>query len=378
MRDLRGHDGLQLSASADERASSGVAGGAEALVDHLRAGAFGRAHGKAILVGEHFVVHGGPALAVPIAASLEVRLAYSEDAPRCVGEALALGGITAMVAELGLSSVFSKVSVAIEGALPLGAGLGGSAALAAAFSRALGVDEGLALAAAVHRLERIAHGRPSGLDGMTVSMSAPVWMPAAAERGAGAAAEGPVGVGADAGADPEAGAHGRAGLAEALFGGAWRPVTGLGAAASGGSGGAPVPLTVGVVARHGTTREAVALVAAHRARDPLGFQAMAERTAECAARAREALTQGDWAALGAAMDEAHAPLVELGLVSGAQAGLVAAARAAGAFGAKLSGAGLGGAVIAIGPDGLDLGAVLRQAGAVMVFSEVRASGQGGG
>jgi mevalonate kinase len=60
-----------------------------------------------------------------------------------------------------------------------------------------------------------------------------------------------------------------------------------------------------------------------------------------------ALLAGDGAALGAAMDRAHARLGELGVSTPQLDALCEAARAAGARGAKLTGAGGGGAVIAI-------------------------------
>ena len=56
-----------------------------------------------------------------------------------------------------------------------------------------------------------------------------------------------------------------------------------------------------------------------------------------------------WPALGAAMDEAHDHLAALGVSTPGLDALVAAARAAGALGAKLTGGGGGGAVIALAP-----------------------------
>jgi mevalonate kinase len=58
---------------------------------------------------------------------------------------------------------------------------------------------------------------------------------------------------------------------------------------------------------------------------------------------------GDLAALGAAMDRAHALLAGLGVSTDQLDGLCATARVAGACGAKLTGAGGGGAVIAVAP-----------------------------
>ncbi len=365
MCDLRGDDGLQLSGSGQS--------------DALALPSVGRAAGKAILVGEHFVVHGAPALAVPVPIHIEVRLARLSSPATAVrsGSAVGLGGLEAMLRELGLEEVFQSIDVEIAGPLPLGAGLGGSAALAAAFSlawgRASGVEPtepaGLELAAAIHRLERIAHGNPSGLDGMTVALGRPVWFagtrPASFEEEPAAAARR---------ATLEA-RYGRAANATVLEGGRWvsaleiagDPVAGEpGARATGPS--ASLPLTVAVVPRHGTTREAVAGVAAWKAKHSEAFEAMMHETVALAQVVRDALTTGDWPTLGRALDAAHTPLKALGLVSDVQERMVTAAREAGAYGAKMSGAGLGGAIVIVGPEGLDFESVLRQAGAVQVFT----------
>nr|MBA3501921.1 mevalonate kinase [Deltaproteobacteria bacterium] len=61
------------------------------------------------------------------------------------------------------------------------------------------------------------------------------------------------------------------------------------------------------------------------------------------------LLRGDLAGLGAAMNRAHEVLAELGVSTAQLDSLCEAARASGAHGAKLTGAGGGGAVIAIAP-----------------------------
>jgi mevalonate kinase len=334
---------VALDASAPRGADGLPLLPAEALAG--RVGCVGRASGKAILVGEHFVVHGGPALAVPVSASLTVTLGAD---PGWSGPELAQRGIPAMLEALGLpAGEKAGIGGRVEGELPLGAGLGGSAALAAALLRALGVEEGAALARAIHRCEKVAHGRPSGLDGLTVAMERPVWLP---EVEGGAVVETP--------GDFE---HplGRAALAELL-----EPIPE-----------SELPLMVAVVPREGSTRLAVAQVARFRQDHPEVFAGLFERTAVLAGEARRALSARDWPTLGRVFDQAHEPLASLGLVSARQAAVVEAARRHGALGAKLSGAGLGGAVVICHPwvlgheaqSVLDLEAILRQAGAVQVF-----------
>ncbi len=288
----------------------------------------GEASGKAILVGEHFVVHGAPALAIPVSARVSVRIRTG--AGGVSGTPVATAGLTAMCEAVGLDR--GAVDLSVEGDLPLGAGLGGSAALAAAFGRALGV-EASGLAAFVHRLERIAHGRPSGLDGMTVTSGLPICLPSRTSTDEAREAE-----------------VGRAVDAEVLH---IRPED--------------VPLWVAVVPRTGSTKEAVAQVGAWRERSPRDFEALMGKATGEAWAAREALCGGHWHELGAIFDSAHASLDSLGLVTPPVQALVDAARAAGAYGAKMSGAGLGGAMIAIAPEGLDLGLALRQARAMQIL-----------
>ncbi|HUE30131.1 MAG TPA: hypothetical protein VMR79_04615, partial [Verrucomicrobiae bacterium] len=134
----------------------------------------GRAAGKVILLGEHAVVYGRPALAAALALGLEVEVTVRSGALRIESDLPALADDprpAALAAEaaraLGLEP--DGLSIRIRSELPAGAGLGSSAALAIAVLRALaaaarrrlGRDEELALG---RRLEAIFHGHPSGID----------------------------------------------------------------------------------------------------------------------------------------------------------------------------------------------------------------------
>ena len=66
--------------------------------------------------------------------------------------------------------------------------------------------------------------------------------------------------------------------------------------------------------------------------------------------AREAIEGGTWRHLGPLMDENHALLQRLTVSSAELDRLVLAARKAGALGAKLSGGGRGGNMIALAPE----------------------------
>jgi galactokinase/mevalonate kinase-like predicted kinase len=79
--------------------------------------------------------------------------------------------------------------------------------------------------------------------------------------------------------------------------------------------------------------------------------------------AKKALLASDWAALGALMDENHALVSELGGSGPANDRLIETARNAGAYGAKLAGAGGGGTIIALTHNPEEVGRALMDAGA---------------
>lgn len=119
--------------------------------------------GKIILAGEHAVVYGKMALAASIGIGVKVS-AYK-------GEQIEINEIVNKAIEVAGGD--KNIQVEIESGLPIGAGLGSSAAVAAATIKAvreylkkpLDNDELFAL---TMECEKIAHGNPSGLDPVTV------------------------------------------------------------------------------------------------------------------------------------------------------------------------------------------------------------------
>ncbi|HEX4417440.1 MAG TPA: mevalonate kinase [Kofleriaceae bacterium] len=270
--------------------------------------------GKIILLGEHAVVYGYPALAaaldrgvtmapVPTPAGGPLRLelrawnvAITADDDHPVARSLA-----AIADELGAGR--PAMSLVGDAQLPPGAGLGSSAALAVAVTRALLTHlkrplDAATVTRAAGASEVVIHGRPSGVD-----------------------------------------------VALALAGGVgvFRRASGLAPLAN-------IPALRVLVGPSGAPRSTAAMI---------------ERVAEATAgkpddpRLRElggltdtgtiALLAADGAGLGAAMNRAHQLLAELGVSTPQLDALCTAARTAGASGAKLTGAGGGGAVIAIAP-----------------------------
>src|SRR5688500_16607195 len=134
---------------------------------------------KLILLGEHAVVHGVPAIAVPISArTTEVEFTES-DSLRDVSVEDARNVETRLaeqMARLALDQTPTPAKgarVKISSTIPLGSGLGSSAALAVALVRAVGGGGQLSpdeVARRALELEKLAHGTPSGIDSTTIAL----------------------------------------------------------------------------------------------------------------------------------------------------------------------------------------------------------------
>ncbi len=293
----------------------------------------GDSHAKLILVGEHVVVYGEPAIAVPLpgltvtatATAIAGPVRLDSDLPLSEAEAAApRQAIRAVLDQLRLPD--ADLRVRIDSSVPPGRGLGSSAATAGAIvaavadlhGRQLGRDERYEL---VQAAERVAHGAPSGLDARATSAAGPIWF----QRGRAEAIE----------------------LAS------------------------PLHLVVADTGVHGSTRQAVADVAElHRDQPELARGLTAELGALTHA-ARGALREGDSAQVGGLLSRAQRLLARLGVSSPEIENLVAAAEQGQALGAKLSGGGQGGCIVALAATA-DHGEALRQellaAGAAAAWS----------
>lgn len=295
------------------------------------------AFGKAILLGEHAVVYGHPALAGAIDAMVRCEWRaieapaqpYGHDtvlrvrAPAWNLELAIESGAEFTDASLGdperavaalvhgldvhlgvdVLAALGPGEIVLDTHLPAAAGLGSSASMAVAVTRALAeamgrhlTDEEIAHLA--HSAERCFHANPSGVD---VALAA------------------------------------QGGLGLFYRGRGLEPVDAP-----------PLRLAVGLTGVPRSTAVMVSRVAAAWEADRARVDDDLATLGAAALAGAEAMRQGDLARLGKLMDGAHQILAGLGVSSVDVDRLCETARAAGALGAKLTGAGGGGAVIALG------------------------------
>jgi hydroxymethylglutaryl-CoA reductase len=290
---------------------------------------FGYAPGKLILMGEHAVVYGQPAIATTI--DRGVRVAVSQLTNEMRGPVLrsyapgfpplcrpdpdgegpqklraALDALVTIAGERVRGLQFS-----VDGTIPAGAGLGSSAALAVALLRAVhrffgdDVDAATVIEQAF-AIERVFHGNPSGVDHTVVATGGCL----AYRRDQSPTIE-------------------RIELPRRLR------------------------LAVGVANAHAGTANAVGALRDRAKRHPAHYDRCYAAIGALASSGIDHLRRGEYSAFGELMDLNQGYLNALGVSTPLIESLCAIARERGALGAKLSGAGGGGAVIALVDDDPD-------------------------
>jgi len=304
------------------------------------------APGKAILLGEHAVVYGRPAIAVPVS---HVRAAVQlESCPP--GH-----GIDIVAADLGKSYRLDRTyadelayplqatvrnaldhlcipahdrhfRLEIRSQIPIARGMGSGTAVATALVRAIAQHYGRhltsrAISDLVYQTEVLFHGTPSGVDNTVVAFEKPVYY-----------------------------------VRDRQIDVFWVAT--------------PLPLLIADTGIPSRTRDTVAVVRQGWLQDRGRYNALFDDIGVGVDAAREAIATGELARLGMLMTRNHGLLQELGVSCRELDHLVDAALGAGALGAKLSGGGGGGCMIALvdAQRRADVQSALLLAGAEQVFS----------
>ena len=278
-------------------------------------------HGKIILFGEHAVVYGSRAIAAPVPLAVRARIVDEDDGVWLViprwGVEQRLRSDPAkqmsfevpaalMLHELGLADRSMRIEVFSE--IPRAMGLGGSAAVAVAIIRALDRHFKLDLSndqvnALAYQCECVAHGTPSGIDNTVATFGQPLVY--------------------RKGDPPEI--HSLQ-LRE------------------------PVTFVIGMTGVEGLTAKMVARVREGRERNRDVYDTMFKGIDALTLQAIEALKKNDLERLGELMNVCQGLLNGIQVSSWELEELIQVARENGALGAKLTGGGGGGSMIALCPD----------------------------
>lgn len=297
--------------------------------DELSAG-----HGKIILFGEHAVVYGSRAIAAPVPLAVKARVVDESDGvwlvvPRWgVEQRLRMDPskqrsfevpAALVLSELGLTDRSMRIEVFSE--MPRAMGLGGSAAVAVAIIRAIDrhFDLGLSddeINSLAYRCECVAHGTPSGIDNTVATYGQPLVY--------------------RKGDPPE--------IHTLAF-----PQ--------------PITLVIGMTGVESLTAKMVARVRDGRDRNRDVYDTVIKGIDAVTGQALEAIRRYDLERLGELMNVCQGLLNGLQVSSWELEEMIQIAREHGALGAKLTGGGGGGSMIALCPENADaVMAAMRDAG----------------
>jgi len=298
------------------------------------------APGKVILLGEHAVVYGHPAIAIPVTSvRTEATVApYANggiriDAPdlaeslvpgRAEPERLApLGGLARSVLAR-LDSPSAQVRITLHSTIPISRGMGSGAAASVAIVRALAEAFERSLSPAdvadlAFEAEQAFHGTPSGIDNNVIAREQPIF---------------------------------------------FRQHKGCLPIETGDTGFTFVIADSGITQ---STAEVVQAVRDARGADRAHYESLFWEIGTMACVGRDVIRSGSGVELGMCMNRNHELLQSIGVSCKELDQLVEAAREAGAAGAKLTGAGRGGNVVCLAAEDTAPGQIeeaLTGAGAV--------------
>ena len=238
--------------------------------------------------------------------------------------------IRLLVEKLGIIRL-PALKMNIHSTIPVAAGLGSGAAVSVAALRALSAFVGHPLndeqvCDLAYQVEKAYHGTPSGIDNTVITYARPIYF---------------------------------------IKG---QPFELLHVSQ-------PLTLVIGDSGVASPTAAAVGGVRARWQADSASYEGLFDRVAEISLEARAILSSGSPEHLGPLMDENHAALQDMGVSSPELDTLVQTARSAGAWGAKLSGGGQGGNMIALVSPQISgqVAQALAQAGAKRIIITMVAS-----
>jgi len=281
------------------------------------------APGKIILFGEHAVVYGRPAIAAPLSQLRATAMVTPGQEPgiRLIAPDLNQDMmLTAAPVDDPIAAVIQQLQTAVDlpqlpnltitvtSQIPIASGLGSGAAITAAVIRALARYLGLAelatdewVSSQTYEIEKIHHGTPSGIDNTVVAFEQPVYFVRQKPQN--------------------------------------RIETFTVAS--------PLHFLVADTGKSSSTKVVVGDVRRQWEADRQRFEMLFDECGRIAASARAAIEQGDITTCGCLMNENQQILQEMTVSCLELENLVDTAVTAGALGAKLSGAGRGGNMIAL-------------------------------
>ena len=293
-------------------------------------------YGKVILFGEHFVVHGCPAIAAGISNKAVVHAEESEK-----NEIITKLPVVPSMSTLAIAKIIEamkinkRYKVFLEGDLPTFGGLGSSAAFCVALVRYLAKIHHMNLTnEQVNRFayagEKAFHGNPSGIDNTMATYGGLLMF--------------------TRGETPKENQMSHLQLHH------------------------PLNLVVGITGHFGATTKMISNVQKFKEDDEKKFGQLLDEVKELVYQARHALEKGKLLEIGKLMNENQKLLEEVGVSIELNEKLNQIALDNGALGAKLTGGGGGGCCIALARDlkhAKDISKAIKQSGYDSFITEVR-------